>query len=295
MVAVGVARFGIRLSRRSANSAQPRRAGAGAARRRGDRGSEHTSRSLERVHEPGDIGQGAAPGGDTVRRAGRAGDGEEGAQAVADHVADVGATAREQASQVVGEASVQARDLLAEARTQVQEQARMQTGRLAENVRRLAHELRDIGRPWQAGFHRHGRGRADRRQRPPGGGPPRAARTGRPAGGCTGLRRAPPRPVPCRSGAGGLRARPDRQGRGGGRQLPDGRRRSRPPRRIPSRGPRGSARRPAPGGRPRRSGPAGIDPDPYEAHGQSQPPHVTPAYGQDPTVPSRLQPPAQGV
>ncbi|WP_329493596.1 hypothetical protein [Kitasatospora herbaricolor] len=50
----------------------------------------------------------------------------------------------EQAAQVAGEASAQARDLLAEARTQVRDQARAQTGRLAGNVRRLAHELRDM-------------------------------------------------------------------------------------------------------------------------------------------------------
>ncbi|MFE2914800.1 hypothetical protein [Kitasatospora indigofera] len=68
----------------------------------------------------------------------------EGAQVVADNAAEVAGTAKEQASQVVGEVGAQARDLLSEARGQLQEQARAQTGRLAGNVRQLADELRDM-------------------------------------------------------------------------------------------------------------------------------------------------------
>ncbi|MEU4358277.1 hypothetical protein [Streptomyces virginiae] len=69
----------------------------------------------------------------------------EGAALVGDKAAEVGGTAREQASRVVGEATTQARDLVGELRTQLTGQAETQTQRLAQNVRRLSEELRELG------------------------------------------------------------------------------------------------------------------------------------------------------
>ncbi|BFV60946.1 hypothetical protein KCMC57_up60500 [Kitasatospora sp. CMC57] len=63
---------------------------------------------------------------------------------VADATGEVVGTVREQTSQVVEDATTQARDLVGEAREQLRDQARSQTGRLAENVRRLADELREM-------------------------------------------------------------------------------------------------------------------------------------------------------
>ncbi|MEU9419032.1 hypothetical protein [Streptomyces sp. NPDC051000] len=64
---------------------------------------------------------------------------------VGDQAAQVGGTAKEQAANVVGEATAQARDLVGELRTQLTGQAETQTQRLAENVRRLSQELRELG------------------------------------------------------------------------------------------------------------------------------------------------------
>ncbi|WP_411102880.1 hypothetical protein [Streptomyces sp. cmx-4-9] len=64
---------------------------------------------------------------------------------VGDKAAEVGGTAKEQAANVVGEATAQARDLVGELRTQLTGQAETQTQRLAENVRRLSQELRELG------------------------------------------------------------------------------------------------------------------------------------------------------
>ncbi|MFF5455040.1 hypothetical protein ACFY40_27985 [Streptomyces sp. NPDC012950] len=58
---------------------------------------------------------------------------------------EVGGTVKEQAGNVVGEATAQAKDLAGEMRTQLQGQAETQTRRLAENVRRLSQELRELG------------------------------------------------------------------------------------------------------------------------------------------------------
>ncbi|MFD5932474.1 hypothetical protein [Streptomyces sp. NPDC060333] len=69
----------------------------------------------------------------------------EGASLVGGKAAEVGGTAKEQATNVVGEASAQARDLVGELRTQLTGQAETQTQRLAENVRRLSQELRELG------------------------------------------------------------------------------------------------------------------------------------------------------
>ncbi|GAA2087840.1 hypothetical protein GCM10009759_09550 [Kitasatospora saccharophila] len=67
-----------------------------------------------------------------------------GAHVVADQAGEVAGTVEEQAARVAQEALAQARDLLDEARGQVRGQAREQTERLAENVRRLAAELREM-------------------------------------------------------------------------------------------------------------------------------------------------------
>ncbi len=69
----------------------------------------------------------------------------EGASRVGGKAAEVGGTAKEQAANVVGEATAQARDLVGELRTQLTGQAETQTQRLAENVRRLSQELRELG------------------------------------------------------------------------------------------------------------------------------------------------------
>ncbi|MFF5504669.1 hypothetical protein ACF1E9_13120 [Streptomyces roseolus] len=68
----------------------------------------------------------------------------EGAALVGGKAAEVGGTAKEQAANVVGEATAQARSLVDDLRGQLQGQARSQTERLAENVRRLAQELREM-------------------------------------------------------------------------------------------------------------------------------------------------------
>ncbi|MFE5620557.1 hypothetical protein ACFQ8S_00555 [Streptomyces virginiae] len=64
---------------------------------------------------------------------------------VGDKAVEVGGTAKEQAANVVGEATAQARDLVGELRTQLTSQAETQTQRLAENIRRLSQELRELG------------------------------------------------------------------------------------------------------------------------------------------------------
>ncbi|MFF5638799.1 hypothetical protein [Streptomyces sp. NPDC012825] len=69
----------------------------------------------------------------------------ESASLVGGKAAEVGGTAKEQAGNVVGEAAAQAKDLAGELRNQLQGQAETQTQRLAENVRRLSHELRELG------------------------------------------------------------------------------------------------------------------------------------------------------
>ncbi|WP_225804524.1 hypothetical protein [Streptomyces sp. NK15101] len=68
----------------------------------------------------------------------------EGAALVGGKAAEVGGTAKEQAANVVGEATAQARSLVDDLRGQLQGQAQSQTERLAENVRQLAQELREM-------------------------------------------------------------------------------------------------------------------------------------------------------
>ncbi|MEW2135754.1 hypothetical protein AB0892_03970 [Streptomyces sp. NPDC005409] len=69
----------------------------------------------------------------------------EGAALVGQKATDVTQTAKEQAADVVGEATAQAKDLAGELRNQLQDQAHTQTRRLADNVRKLAGELREMG------------------------------------------------------------------------------------------------------------------------------------------------------
>ncbi|MFD7746586.1 hypothetical protein ACFV2V_01410 [Streptomyces sp. NPDC059698] len=70
----------------------------------------------------------------------------EGADLVAAKTGDVAGTAREQAADVVGEATARAQDVVGELRSQLEEQARLQTRRLADHVRRLADDLHDMSR-----------------------------------------------------------------------------------------------------------------------------------------------------
>ncbi|MGW7461319.1 hypothetical protein [Streptomyces sp. NPDC054797] len=68
----------------------------------------------------------------------------EGVSLLGGKAAEVGSTVKEQAADVAGEATTQARNLVGGLRDQLQGQARNQTQSLAENVRRLAHELREM-------------------------------------------------------------------------------------------------------------------------------------------------------
>ncbi|MGW5851743.1 hypothetical protein ACWFQ8_28005 [Streptomyces sp. NPDC055254] len=68
----------------------------------------------------------------------------EGAALVGGRAAEVGGTVKEQAANVVGEATAHARSLVGELRGQLQGQAQTQTEHLAQNVRRIAQELREM-------------------------------------------------------------------------------------------------------------------------------------------------------
>ncbi|MFJ8649463.1 hypothetical protein ACIRNI_25485 [Streptomyces sp. NPDC093546] len=68
----------------------------------------------------------------------------EGAGLVGEKATEVVGTAKEHAAEVAHQATTQARDLMGELRDQLQGQAQSQTHRLAENVRRLADELREM-------------------------------------------------------------------------------------------------------------------------------------------------------
>lgn len=74
----------------------------------------------------------------------------EGAGLVGDKAAEVAGTAKEQVANVAGEAGAQARDLAGQLRGRLQDQAQSQTQRLAENVHRLADELREMGESGQS-------------------------------------------------------------------------------------------------------------------------------------------------
>jgi len=75
----------------------------------------------------------------------------EGAGLVSEKAAEAAGTARARAGDVAGEASSRARDVAGELRDQLQGQAQTQTQRLAQNVRRLADDLGDMGRSGKEG------------------------------------------------------------------------------------------------------------------------------------------------
>ncbi|MFF9687020.1 hypothetical protein [Streptomyces sp. NPDC014623] len=75
----------------------------------------------------------------------------EGIGLVSGKATDAAGTAKERAGDVAGEASARARDVAGELRDQLQDQARTQTQRLAQNVRRLADELGDMGESGKEG------------------------------------------------------------------------------------------------------------------------------------------------
>ncbi|MFD3654555.1 hypothetical protein [Streptomyces sp. NPDC058620] len=68
----------------------------------------------------------------------------EGAGLVSEKTAETVGTAREQAANVAGEASARVQDLAGDLREQLQGQARSQTQRVAQNVRRLSDDLRNM-------------------------------------------------------------------------------------------------------------------------------------------------------
>lgn len=224
----------------------------------------------------------------------------ESAALVGDKAAEVGGTAKEQATKVVGEASAQARDLVGELRTQLTGQAESQTQRLAENVRRLSQELREMGENGKPDSTM-----ADVARQIADGGHQVAAHMEKrgPEGLVSDLQNfARRRPgvflagaalagfVVARAGKGvSAAASAEHDGGSGVRAVPAADR----PRAVPG---AGSADFPATG----RSGiPAGYE-DPLDTYGQSQPPHVTPAA---PTYPPASAPgygdiprrPGQGV
>jgi hypothetical protein len=68
----------------------------------------------------------------------------EGTAVMTEQVSQVTGTAKEQASQVAGEAAAQAKNLAQEVRDQLQNQTHTQTHRLADTLRQLAEELREM-------------------------------------------------------------------------------------------------------------------------------------------------------
>ncbi|GAA3019413.1 hypothetical protein [Streptomyces fulvorobeus] len=68
----------------------------------------------------------------------------EGAGLVGEKATETAGTAREQAAGVAGEAAAKAQDLAGELRDRLQDQASSQTQRVAESIRRLSDELRDM-------------------------------------------------------------------------------------------------------------------------------------------------------
>ncbi|GGT85075.1 hypothetical protein GPZ77_32605 [Streptomyces sp. QHH-9511] len=217
----------------------------------------------------------------------------EGAGLVGAKATDVTGTAKEQGANVVGEATSQARDLVGELRDQLQGQAHSQTQNLAQNVRRLADELREMsesGKPESsaAGVVRQladgGHQVASRlEQRGPDGlvGDLQDFARRRPGVFLAGAALAGFAVARVGKGISGS-ASPStgtRQGGTGQGGVPP--RPTNPPRhQAPSSGP----------GVPQTS-----YEDPLDTYGQSQPPHVTPSYGQPSTAqtrPTAAAPPA---
>ncbi|MFD0278954.1 hypothetical protein ACFVHB_34295 [Kitasatospora sp. NPDC127111] len=203
----------------------------------------------------------------------------EGAEIVADNAAEVAAAVKEQAGQVVGEAAAQARDLLAETRDRAREQANTQTRRLAQNVRRLAQELQDM-----AGHGTPGSTATAAVEQIADGG--RRVADHLDDRGPDGLLEdvqdlARRRPGLFLAGAALAGFALGRTGRGVAAGSPASRAGS------PTSPPRGTGdgqRTPAPMTPPHGgagSSPMGSAAGPYQAYGESQPPHLTPAYGED--------------
>ncbi|MFD3695169.1 hypothetical protein ACFWUZ_03280 [Streptomyces sp. NPDC058646] len=212
----------------------------------------------------------------------------ESASLVSGKAAEVGGTAKEQAANVVGEATAQARDLVGELRTQLTGQAETQTQRLAENVRRLSQELRELSENGKPDSTMAGMARqiAD-------GGQQMAAHVEKrgPEGLLSDLQGfARRRPgvflagaalagfVVARAGKGVSAAASSESSGGSGAAAPAVAAR-------PAPAPGGGAVTPP---RPQQSGvPAGYE-DPLDTYGQSQPPHVAPA---PPAYPPAASPP----
>ncbi|MFD3543945.1 hypothetical protein ACFWUQ_31200 [Streptomyces sp. NPDC058662] len=213
----------------------------------------------------------------------------ESASLVGAKAADVGGTAKEQAAHVVGEATAQARDLMGELRSQLTGQAESQTQRLAENVRRLSQELRELGENGKPDSTM-----ADMARQIADGGQQMAAHVEKrgPEGLVSDLQSfARRRPgvflagaalagfVVARAGKSVSAAASSETADGGGAAGP-----ARVERPVPP-GDSGIARPARPSGIP-----AGYE-DPLDTYGQSQPPHVTPA---PPVHPPASSPPYGG-
>ncbi|MET9434905.1 hypothetical protein [Streptomyces sp. NPDC006551] len=209
----------------------------------------------------------------------------EGAGLVADKAADVTGTVKEQAADVVGEATSQARDLVGELRDQLQGQAHSQTQNLARNVRRLADELREMsesGKPESsaAGVVRQlaegGHQVASRlEQRGPDGlvSDLQDFARRKPGVFLAGAALAGFAVARVGKGVSGSASSSAGAGQGGAGQG------GVPPR--PTSPPRHQASSSGPG-----VPQTGYE-DPLDTYGQSQPPHVTPSYGQAPTTQTR--------
>ncbi|MEU9980899.1 hypothetical protein [Streptomyces sp. NPDC050856] len=210
----------------------------------------------------------------------------QGAGLVGEKAADVAGTAKEQAGNVAGEATAQVRDLAGEVRSQLQEQARSQTRNLAENVRRLADELREMSDNGKPGSTAAGvvRQIAD-------GGHQVASRVESrgPDGLLDDLRGfARRRPGMFLAGAALAGFAVARAGKGvsaaGSGDGGDGGERRDTDRPVPATG-----AIPA-GGEPTTPGSGYVEPDPLDVYGQSQPPHYTPG-GQGLGTPPPTAPP----
>ncbi|MBT2439448.1 hypothetical protein J7E93_04780 [Streptomyces sp. ISL-36] len=207
----------------------------------------------------------------------------EGAGLVGDKAAEVAGTAKEQAANVAGEAKAQARDLVGEVREQLQGQAHSQTRSLAQNVRRLADELREMsenGKPESsaAGVVRQladgGRQVADRiEQKGPEGlvGDLQDFARRRPGVFLAGAALAGFAAARVGKGVSAAGSAGSGTGQGASGQG-----------RVPPRPASPPHAQTAVGGTDARQ--ARYE-DPLDTYGQSQPPHMTPSYGQVPTTP----------
>ncbi|GHB60976.1 hypothetical protein GCM10010347_33820 [Streptomyces cirratus] len=204
---------------------------------------------------------------------------------VGDKATDVAQTAKEQTANVVGEATSQARDLIGEFKGQLQDQAGSQTRRLAQNVRRLSDELREMSESGTAGspaaglvgrVAEGGRQVADRMERRG------------PEGLVDDLQDfARRRPGVFLAGAALAGFAAARVAHGLSAPAPSGTAAPAAERGRPAAGPPGTEGTGPPPGAGR-----GAYADPLDTYGQSQPPHVTPAPQGAPAPPAH--PPGSG-